>query len=57
MEAVRDYAAGSRAPARSYGNSVSLGIIDEIPDYEEVFDIAHTLYNAELGLKSLPVLT
>ena len=55
-EAVRHYAARSRAPARSDGDAVPLRVIYEVPYDEEVLHIAHVLDDLQLGLEPLPVL-
>ena len=55
IEAVCDYASCGRPSARSDSYAVGFGIMDEVPYYEEVFNITHSLDDLEFCLKSLPV--
>ena len=51
--AVRYYASCRRATARSHGDIMSLGIVDIVPDYEEVVHIAHLPDDLQLIGKAL----
>ena len=54
-KAVRHNAACRRAPARADCDPVSLCVVYEVPDYEEVFDIAHAFDDGKFGLEPLTV--
>ncbi len=56
IQAIGCEAAGRAAAARPYHHPMGLGVMDKIPDYKEVIDKTHALYNAQLIGKPLPQL-
>ncbi len=53
LQAVRHDAAGGAAAARADGDPVRLGVVDEVPDDQEIGVEAHRVDDAELQLHAL----
>ena len=53
-QAVADNAAGRGASPRSYGDSLGSGVVDKVPDNQEIVHITHGADHVQLVVQALP---